>query len=78
MCDCCSAHAHVHTAIIKIEGMTCGHCKAAVEKGLGSLSGVEKVEVSLENKEAKVEYNPALVTLDAIKNVVTEEGYTVI
>lgn len=39
---------------IKINGMACNHCKMTVEKVLGEIDGVEKVEVNLENKEAKV------------------------
>ncbi|MDK2824339.1 MAG: copper chaperone [Clostridia bacterium] len=77
MCECCNGASHVHTEVLKIEGMSCGHCKSAVEKAVYSLNGIEKVEVSLEAKEAKVEYNPDLVTMDAVKAVIQEEGYTV-
>ncbi|MHC1715511.1 MAG: cation transporter, partial [Acidaminococcaceae bacterium] len=31
--------------IIKIEGMSCGHCKAAVEKALKAVAGVETAVV---------------------------------
>lgn len=40
--------------IIKIEGMTCGHCKMAVEKALKAVTGVTDVHVDLEKKEAVV------------------------
>ncbi len=43
--------------IISIEGMSCGHCTSSVEAALKALDGVEKVELSLENKEARVEGN---------------------
>ncbi len=38
----------------KITGMTCGSCKASVEKSLGDLNEVTKVEVNLENNEATI------------------------
>ncbi len=40
--------------ILKIEGMSCGHCKARVEKALNNIEGVSAV-VELENKQAVVE-----------------------
>ncbi|MGI6226198.1 MAG: copper chaperone CopZ [Peptococcales bacterium] len=67
----------MHTDVLKVEGMSCEHCKNAVLKAVGGLNGVEKVDVSLEAKEVKVEYNADLVTLDAIKESIEEEGYTV-
>lgn len=39
---------------IKIEGMTCKHCVAAVSDILGEVDGVEEVNVSLEKAEAVV------------------------
>jgi len=78
MCDCCgSATGHLHAQTLLVEGMSCGHCKAAVEKAVGALNGVEKVEVDLENKEVQIEYNADFITLDAIKATIEGEGYTV-
>lgn len=78
MCQCCGGTSHIHKDVLKVEGMSCGHCKNAVEKGVGALGGVEKVEVNLEEKEVLVEYNADLVTLEAIKKVISDEGYTVV
>lgn len=39
---------------LKIEGMTCGHCKAAVEKALKAVPGVANAAVDLAKKEAVV------------------------
>jgi copper chaperone len=33
-----------------VAGMTCGHCKAAVEQQLHGVAGVEAVEVDLDTK----------------------------
>ena len=40
--------------IYKIDGMDCNHCKMAVENAIKGVSGVTKVDVSLEKGEAKV------------------------
>lgn len=39
---------------ILIEGMTCAHCAAAVEKAIYAVDGVEKVKVNLKKKTASV------------------------
>lgn len=41
--------------IYKITGMTCGSCKATVEKQLESLKNIKNVKVNLENNEAEIE-----------------------
>lgn len=40
--------------IISVEGMTCAHCKASVEKALKKMDGVADAQVSLEEKAAVV------------------------
>lgn len=76
MCECCGGHQHVHNDVLKVEGMSCEHCKNSVLKAVGGLNGVEKVEVDLKAKEVKVEYNADLLTLDAVKAAIEELGYT--
>ncbi len=61
--------------IIKIEGMSCGHCKAAVEKALKSVPGVETAVVDLEKKQAAVTGSASLA---ALREAVEEAGYEVI
>ena len=66
--------AETNKLLVNVEGMTCNHCKANVEKALKELSFVENAEVDLENKNAEVEYFGS-VDEDAIKNAITEAGY---
>lgn len=40
--------------ILKIEGMSCGHCKMSVEKALQAVPGVVSASVDLAKKEALV------------------------
>jgi len=50
-----------------IQGMTCGNCKAAVEKGLNSLTGVKDVEVDLKSGATKLKTSKA-ISLSSIEN----------
>lgn len=61
--------------IIKIEGMMCGHCKAAVEKALGAIEGVTAV-ADLENKQAVINHAEN-VSIDTLKKAIIDAGYEV-
>ena len=61
-------------ATIGIEGMSCGHCVAAVKQALGRLDGVEVQEVKIGS--ATVSYDPASVSPERIAQAVEAEGYT--
>jgi copper chaperone len=58
---------------LDIEGMSCGHCVAAVRKALSAVPGVKEVtEVDLEHGRARIEGNVDPRLLIA---AVAEEGY---
>ena len=59
---------------MKIEGMMCPHCQAAVTKALEVLEGT-KAEVNLEKKEAYVETG---LEKEILKKAVEDAGYQVI
>ena len=61
---------------MKIEGMMCAHCKAAVEKALNAIDGV-KAEVDLEAKSASVDA-PADMDKEVLKKAVEDAGYDVV
>lgn len=58
---------------IKIEGMTCNHCKAAVEKNVSAIEGVEKAEVDL--AEGTVNITGEDVDLEKVRETVDGLGY---
>ena len=58
-----------------IEGMSCGHCSARVEKALNEIAGV-KATVNLEEKTAYVEISGD-VGDDVLKKAVEDAGYEV-
>jgi len=62
--------------VVTVEGMSCGHCKNAVEKAVRGLAGVAAAEVDLAAKTLTVEFEAAKISLAAIKAAVAEEGFT--
>ena len=62
---------------LRVGGMSCGHCKAAVEKALKAVDGVENAVVDLENKTAEVSLSKE-VSDEVLKKAVTDAGYEVV
>lgn len=62
---------------VLINGMSCGHCTAAVEKALSGLNGTSDINVSLEDNNATLEVTES-VTDEMIKNVIEDQGYEVV
>lgn len=60
---------------LKIEGMTCGHCKATVEKVLRGVEGVETALVDIKQGTAQV--GGENLNEGALKNAVIDEGYRI-
>lgn len=60
------------TAVYTVEGMHCNHCKAAVEKAVGSLKGVSSAEVNLGAKTVTV---TGTADADAVRKAVEQAGF---
>jgi copper chaperone len=65
----------METRTLKIEGMTCGGCVRSVSNVLKALPGVADAQVSLENREARVTFDPAMVDMSRLKGAVEDAGY---
>ena len=61
---------------LKIEGMSCGHCSARVEKALNALNGVE-AKVDLAAKTAQINLTEE-VSDEILKKAVIDAGYEVL
>jgi len=62
--------------ILEVEGMTCGHCKKAVEKALKAVDGVDDALVDLDQKTAEVTLNKEVAD-DVLAKAVTDAGYEI-
>ncbi len=60
---------------LSVEGMTCGHCQAAVERSISAIPGVEHVEVDLEGGAAHATVNADVAT-ELLVAAVQTAGYT--
>ena len=58
--------------VLKIDGMTCGHCVSAVTKALEAVPGVESADVVLADGRATVLHEGVVGALVA---AVEDEGY---
>ncbi|AGT31228.2 copper ion binding protein [Geobacillus genomosp. 3] len=65
------------TITLEVQGMTCGHCKAAVTNALQALDGVSRVEVHLQEGTVDVEYDETKVSVEKLKEAIEEQGYDV-
>lgn len=58
---------------ITVKGMTCGHCKAMVEKNLSKLPGVKSITVDLASGKTTIDGAPDMT---AVREVIDDLGFT--
>ncbi len=58
-------------------GLHCAACVSRVERTLSAQPGVEQALVNLATRQARVKYQPSLITVEAMKAVIEEGGYQV-
>jgi copper chaperone CopZ len=59
---------------LKVSGMTCAGCEAAVRMAARSIDGVKNVKASYAKHNAEVTYDPAKTTPEALAKVITEKS----
>jgi copper chaperone len=59
---------------LRIDGMSCGHCVARVEKTLSKLDGVNVRRVVIGS--AEIDYDPARINFAGIREAIDDAGYT--
>ena len=64
--------------IIKVGGMSCVRCSAAVENALKAQNGVSSASVSYANGRAEVCFDDGLVSLKQLEKAIKNAGYTVV
>jgi copper chaperone len=61
------------TRVYDVPGISCDHCRAAIEGGVAPLAGVESVEVDLDARSVRVTGGDD----DAIRAAIDGAGYDV-
>jgi copper chaperone len=62
------------TIVYDVPGISCGHCKAAIEAEVAKVEGVQSVDVSVDDRTVTVEGEAADARLRA---AIDEAGYEV-
>ncbi len=62
---------------LSIPTIHCGHCKSSIEGAVGSLDGVDSVEVAVGERTVAIGYDGTDDTLGAIVSAIGEQGYEV-
>lgn len=63
---------------LKVPTISCAHCKSTIEGAVGQLSGVADVAVDIAEQTVAIDFDPEVVSLDAIKGAMDEVGYEVV
>lgn len=65
----------MENTLIKVGGMSCQGCVKNITGVLSALAGVAAAEVSLEAGEAKVAYDPQVVSRAALLGAIEDAGF---
>jgi copper chaperone len=55
-----------------VPGISCGHCKSAIETEVGALDGIDSVVVDIDTKQVAV---VGSASDDAVRAAIVEAGY---
>ncbi len=62
---------------LKIDGMHCDGCAERIRTVVGKQAGVQEAEVSYADGEARIRYNPHIVTEEGLAEVIERAGFRV-
>ena len=65
------------SASLNVTGMKCGGCEKNVKEKLGGRDGILSMNVSHKDDNVEVEFDGDQISLDEIKKVIMDAGYTV-
>jgi len=66
------------TATFKIEGMNCNHCANTIKALIEQQPGVKMTTVSFDEGQARILYEPQVITEDHLVTVVQGPGFRVV
>lgn len=67
--------AWADTACFVVQGMTCATCPITVKTAIKKLKGISAVKVSLEEKNALVDFDSSKTTVAEVKKAIEDAGY---
>ncbi|MCZ6462973.1 MAG: heavy metal-associated domain-containing protein [Proteobacteria bacterium] len=63
------------TSVFRVEGMTCGLCAKAIEKALGNVQGVQRIEIDQEAERVTVVADAELTPVRLEDAIESAGGY---
>ena len=69
------AWAAPRTVVLSVPGMDCATCPITVKKALRKVSGVSLVQVTFETREARVTFDDAKTSVEALLLATKNAGY---
>ena len=69
-----SASRHM---VFNVPGISCGHCKKAIEDALSNLEGIESASVEVETRTVDVRLDPDLASAQVVTAAIVGAGYAV-
>ena len=60
---------------LRVDGMTCGNCRARVERALHTLDGISAADVNLATERARIVYLPEILDPPEIAEAIRNAGY---
>ena len=62
---------------LSVPDISCGHCKTSIEGAVKPLAGVDTAEVSIDDRNVDVTYDPSKIDLGDIITAISDQGYEV-
>jgi copper chaperone len=62
---------------LSVPDISCGHCKSSIEGAVKPLDGVDTAEVSIDDRNVDVTYDPSKINLSDIIVAISDQGYEV-
>ncbi len=64
------------TVILSVPDMNCAACPITVKKALSKVSGVSKIDVNLDRREANVTFDDQKTNVDLLTRATKDAGYS--
>ena len=64
-----------HDVVVSVDGMVCHSCVQNIEMNIGKVTGVHGISVSLSDKNARIKYDPSLITPGKLCDAIEEIGF---
>jgi len=65
------------TTILSVPDISCAHCERTISDALTPVEGIRSVQVDIPEKQVRVDYDEAQVSIERMKDVLQEEDYPV-